>query len=110
MTGVGEEAAAIGQHPDKAAQQAKLRQLGHLTFHTVFLIVEPPAGTELHLARHAFTLEVADHGTQHFVVARVQAVEDRFRQQVFFVLFAEQFGQLFRHRAVVNGVKPYIRP
>ena len=90
MAGVGEEAAAVGQHADKAAQQAKLRQLGHLTFHAVFLIVEPPAGTELHLARHAFALEVTDHSAQHFVIAWVQAVQNSFRQQVFFVLLAQQ--------------------
>lgn len=47
---VGEEAATVGQHPDEAAQQPELRQLGHLPLHTVFLIVEPPAGAELHLA------------------------------------------------------------
>ena len=55
-----------------AAQQAELRQLCHLTLHAVFLIVKPPAGTELHLARHPFALEVADHGAQYFVIARVQ--------------------------------------
>ena len=90
MTGIGQEAAAVGQHADKAAQQAQLRELRHLTLHAIFLIVKPPAGTELHLARHPFALEVADHGTQHFVIARVQAVQDGFRQQVLFVLFAQQ--------------------
>ena len=30
-------------------------------------------GAELHLAWHAFTLEVTDHGAQHFVITRVQA-------------------------------------
>ncbi len=110
MAGIGQEAAAVGQHAHKAAQQTELRQLGHLTFHAVFLIVEPPAGTELHLARHPFALEVADHGAQHLVIARVQAVQNGFRQQVFFVLLAEQFGQLFRHRTIVDGIKTHIRP
>ncbi len=91
MTGIREEAAAVGQHPHKTAQQAELRELGHLTLHAVFLIVKPPAGAELHLAWHPFALEVADHSAQHFVIARVQAVENGFRQQIFFVLFAEQF-------------------
>ncbi|MNT09210.1 hypothetical protein D3C72_1439850 [compost metagenome] len=91
MAGIREETTAVGQHPHETAQQAQLRQLRHLTFHAVFLIVEPPAGTELHLAWHAFALEVADHGAQHFVVAWVQTVQDGFWQQILFVLFAQQF-------------------
>ncbi len=59
VTGVlQEKATAVSQHTDKAAQQTELRQLGHLTFHTVFLIVKPPAGTELHFARHTFALKL----------------------------------------------------
>ena len=91
MAGIGEETAAVGQHANEAAQQAELRQLRHLTLHAVFLIVKPPAGTELHLARHPFALEVADHSAQHFVIARVQAVQNGFWQQVLLVLFAQQF-------------------
>ena len=109
MARVGEEAAAVGQHPDKAAQQAELRQLGHLPLHAVFLIVEPPAGAELHLARHPFALEVTDHGAQHFVIAWVQAVENGFRQQVLFVLLAQQLRQLFSHRAIVDRVEAHVR-
>ena len=110
MARVGEEAATVGQHPDEAAQQPELRQLGHLPLHTVFLIVEPPAGAELHLAWHAFTLEVTDHGAQHFVITRVQAVENRFRQQVFFVLLAQQLRQLFRHRTIIDRVEADVWP
>ena len=95
--------------PTKRLSRPKLRQLGHLTFHAVFLIVEPPAGTELHLARHpspgSYRLSPSTS-----VIARVQAVKNGFRQQVFFILLAQQSGQLFRHRAIVDGIKANIRP
>ncbi len=81
-----------------------------MAFHSVFLIVEPPAGPELHFSRHTFALEVADHGAQHFVVARVQAVQDGFWQQVFFVLLAQQFGEFFRNRTIVDRIEAHIRP
>ncbi len=44
----------------------------------VELIVEPLSGAELHFALLDFALKITRHGRQHFVVARVQAVEDGF--------------------------------
>lgn len=78
MTGVRQEAAAIGEHANKAAQQTQLGELSHLALHTVFLIVEPPARTELHFPRHAFALEVTNHGADDFVIAWIQAIDNGF--------------------------------
>ena len=43
MTGVGQEAAAVGQHTYKLAYQTELRQSRKLLLHAVLLIVEPPS-------------------------------------------------------------------
>ena len=110
VTGVREEAAAVSQHADEATQQTELGQLCHLTFHAVLLIVEPPAGTELHLAGNAIALEITQHGRQHFVIARVQAVKNGFRQLVIAILCIQQTRQRGGNQTIVDGVKAGVRP
>ncbi len=86
-----------------------MRQLRHLPFHAVFLVVEPPAGTELDLAGNAIALEIAQHGGQHFVIAWIQAVQDGFRQLVVAILRIQQTGQRRGDQTIVDRVKTGIR-
>ena len=44
----GEEAAGVGQHADEGGEHADAGKRRKLGFHAVFVIVEPPCGTELH--------------------------------------------------------------
>lgn len=43
-----EEAAGVGQHADEGGEHADAGKRRKLGFHAVFVIVEPPCGTELH--------------------------------------------------------------
>ncbi len=80
MAGVAQKAAAVGEHADEVAQQAEVRQAGHLGGHAGLGVVEPPAAAQLDLARHLRALEGAQNRRQHVVVRAVQAVEDHPRQ------------------------------
>ena len=68
VTGVAQEAAAVGQHTHKVAQQAKACQTGHLLFHADLVVVEPPCRTVLDLARHLAVLEAAQNGADLCIV------------------------------------------
>ena len=48
MTGVAQEAAAVGQHANEVAQQAQACQAGHLLFHADLVVIEPPCGADVY--------------------------------------------------------------
>ena len=56
------------------------------------LVEEPPAAAELHLAGRRAVLEIADHRGHHFVVGRVEIVEDRLGQPAVAVQAVEEPG------------------
>ena len=72
VAGVAQEAAAVGQHTDEVAQQAQAGQTGHLLFHADLVVVEPPGGTVLDLARNLAVLEAAQNGADLLVVSGIQ--------------------------------------
>ena len=90
VAGVAQEAAAVGQHTDEVAQQAQAGQTGHLLFHADLVVVEPPGGTVLDLARNLAVLEAAQNGADLGVIAGVQAVDDGLGALVGVVQSAQQ--------------------
>ena len=76
VAGVGEEGAAVGKHADELAEEALVGEDLDLTLHAVFLVKEPPAAAELHLAGRHTVLEVADHRAEDVVHRWIQIVED----------------------------------
>ena len=90
MAGVAQEAAAVGQHTDEVAQQAEAGQTGHLLFHADLVVVEPPCGAVLDLARELAVLEAAEDGADLSIIAGVQAVDDGLGALVGVVQGAEQ--------------------
>ena len=94
MPRVGKEAARVGGHANKAAQQALRRQNIHLLLHTVFVVQKPPGRTVLHLTGHRAILEVTHHRGHHRTIARVKVVEHGLGQRaVFFQTVEEDKGQ-----------------
>ena len=73
MARIAQERTAVSKHAHEAAQETKHRQSIHLLDHTVHLIVEPPTAAELYLSGLT-TLEVAQHGSNYFVGARIQCI------------------------------------
>ena len=105
MTGVAQEAAAVGQHTHKVAQQAKACQTGHLLFHADLVVIEPPCGAVLDLARHLAVLEAAQNGADLCIVGGVQAVNDGLGALVGVVQGAEQLCNLAAAGGGVDHVK-----
>jgi len=71
VPGIGHKASGVGQHADELTQQSHVGKGIELSFHTVLLVIEPPARTELNLARCAPVLEIADHCGDQFVVTGI---------------------------------------
>ena len=90
MTGIAQEAAAVGEHTHETAQQAEGAQGIHLTRHTVELVVEPPAAAKLDLAGLGAVLEVAEHRGDDLVGTRIETIEDCTRELVLHIQFVEE--------------------
>ena len=90
VAGIAQEAAAVGQHTDKVAQQAQACQTGHLLFHADLVVVEPPCGAVLDLAGDLIILEAAQNGADLLVVSGVQAVDDGLGALVGLIQSAQQ--------------------
>ena len=105
MTGVAQEAAAVGQHTHKVAQQAKACQTDHLILHADLVVVEPPCGAVLDLARHLAVLEAAQNGADLCIVGGVQAVNDGLGALIGVVQGAEQLCDLAAAGGGVDHVK-----
>ena len=105
MTGVAQEAAAVGQHANKVAQQAQVCQALHLVLHADLLVVEPPCGTMLDLARHLGALEAAQNGADLLVVSRVQAVDDGLGALVGLIQSAQQSSDLATAGCSIDHIK-----
>ena len=75
MTRITQERAAVSEHTYETAQQAKYGEGIHLPYHSIHLVIEPPAGTKLDLP--GFTaLEVAQHRGNHLIGTRIQRIND----------------------------------
>ena len=74
VTRIREEGAAIGKHTYEAAEQTEVRECHHLLLHTVLLVKEPPARTELYLTRATAILEVTKHRCDDFVGTRIKTI------------------------------------
>lgn len=109
VTWKGKKTATVGQHADEAAQQPHAGQSIDLLLHAVFLIQKPPGGTELHFTFDGTIVVVADHGSEHFVVAGVEVVEDGFGQLVFIVQTVEQLSQGKSLLEIADAVEASIR-
>ena len=105
VAGVAQEAAAVGQHTDEVAQQAQAGQTGHLLFHADLVVVEPPGGTVLDLARNLAVLEAAQDGADLGVIAGVQAVDDGLGALVGVVQSAQQACDLAAAGGSVDHVE-----
>ena len=105
MAGVAQEAAAVGQHTDEVAQQAEAGQTGHLLFHADLVVVEPPCGAVLDLARDLAVLEAAEDGADLSIIAGIQAVDDGLGALVGVVQGAEQGCDLAAAGSGVDHVK-----
>ena len=102
---VGNEAAAVGQHADEARDHSEICKRSHLALHTVSLIVEPPARSELYLAGDAAALEVSEHRSEHVVVLGVERVENSLGEHILFVKTVEDLGKSFGDLEIVDRVK-----
>ena len=105
VAGVAQEAAAVGQHTDEVAQQAEAGQTGHLLFHADLVVVEPPCGAVLDLARDLAVLEAAEDGADLSIIAGVQAVDDDLGALVGVVQGAQQGCDLAAAGSGVDHVK-----
>ena len=105
VAGVAQEAAAVGQHTDEVAQQAEAGQTGHLLFHADLVVVEPPCGAVLDLARDLAVLEAAEDGADLSIIAGVQAVDDGLGALVGVVQGAEQLCDLAAAGCGVDHIK-----
>ena len=105
MAGVAQEAAAIGQHTNKVAQQAQVCQALHLVLHADLLVVEPPAGAVLDLAGDLIILEAAQNGADLLVVSGVQAVDDDLGALIGVVQGAQQSSDLAAALGSVDHVE-----
>ena len=76
VTRVADKAARVGEHAHEAAQKAEVGERVHLAAHADFLVEEPPAGAELHLAGDRAVIVGIGHGHHHCIVLGVKAVED----------------------------------
>ena len=90
MAGIAQERTAIGQHTHKTTQQTKNGKCIHLLGHTIELIIEPPTGTKLNFTRARTVLEIAEHGCNHFIGARVQTIEYGTREPAFHIQLVEE--------------------
>ena len=109
MARIREEAARVGDHPHEAREQAHVREGAELRLDAVLLVEEPPGGAVLHLARDGAVLEVADHGREELVVARVQVVEDRLGQLIALVEAVQEAASAARLLEVADGVAAHVR-
>lgn len=108
VTSVGQETAAVGEHPDKLADKSELRERRELLLHAVLLIVEPPCRAKLHLADDTALLETVHDRREDFVVARVQAVQNGLWKLVSAVESIKQHRQLLREGLILDSVKSRI--
>ena len=105
---IGEEGAAVGEHSDKAAQQAQHGEGIELLLDAVLLVVEPPSAAELYLALDGTLLEVAYHGANHVEGVGIDGVEDGAWQHVLHLETVEEachcLGTVPLANAVETGV------
>ena len=107
---VRQEAARIGHHADEPRQQAHVGERVHLLRHAVELIEEPPGRSVLHLPGHGAVLEVADHGREQRVVARVEVVEDGLRELIRVVEPVEEARERPGDLEVADRIEARVRP
>ena len=105
VTRIAQERAAVGQHAHETTQQAEIRQGHHLFLHAVFLIEEPPAGTELDLTRAASVLEIAEHGGDNFIGTGIQVVKNGLGQVSFAVEFVQEMTHGFGGSELADRVE-----
>ena len=110
MARIGHEGARIGKHAHEARQQPHIGKRVHLQLHALFLIQEPPAAAELHLARRFPVLEVADHGGEGVVVHRVDVIEDGLRQGALLVEAVQEIAERIGLPPVAHGVEAGVGP
>ena len=101
VSGVGNEAAAVGEHSHEACEHTEVGKRGHLCYHSVALIVEPPARAELDLAGSRCLLEVAEHSAEHVVILGIEGVEYGLGQTVVVFKIIHKRGELFCNGEVV---------
>ena len=63
-----------------------------MTLDAIFLVGEPPGCSPLYLARLRSLLKITDHGGYHFVVGRIQVVENGLGQMTFGIETVEEAG------------------
>ena len=107
MTRIAHKRTTVGQHTNKAAQQTQYGQGVHLALHAVLLVVEPPARAKLYLARLT-TLEVAEHGSNHFVGTGVQRIQNGTRELILRVQLIKEFGHSLGGIELTNRVETSI--
>jgi hypothetical protein len=76
MSRVGEKTARVGEHTNESGDKTHVGEGVQLSFHTILLIIKPPAGAELHFPGGSASLKIADCGSDHFIVTGVEDVED----------------------------------
>ncbi len=93
----------------QSGSQTELRQLGHLTFHTVFLIVnhQPEPNCILPGIPSPWKLPSWCPALRYRAGS---GSREWFSAQVFFILLAQQLRQLFRHRTALMESKPTSGP
>ena len=105
MARIGNEASAISEHSHEAGEHTEVGERGHLSYHAVALIVEPPARAELDLAGGGSLLEVAEHCAEDVVVLRVEGVEYGLRERVVVLEVVHEGRELLRDAQIVDRVE-----
>ena len=71
---IGNKASGIRKLSHKSSQHSQIGQCFHLLFHTVFIVIEPPAGTKLDLAFIRSFLEIAKHCAKNIIILGIQGI------------------------------------
>jgi len=78
VTWVGNERTAVGEHSDEVADSAEVGKCLHLRFHSVALVIEPPARTELNFTGSGSLLEVSEHSSENVVILGIKRIKYSF--------------------------------
>ena len=105
MAGIGYKATRVCKHTNEVCKHTKVCKGLHLRFHTVALIVEPPAGAKLDLTGGKVGLEASHHCAENVVILGIEGVKDGLRKCACTFKVGEALAEILCDTKVVYRVK-----
>ena len=87
VAGIGDEASAVGEHSDKAGEHTEVGKATHLVFHSVTLVVKPPARAKLNLCGRGGGLKISYHCAKNVVILGIKGIKDSLRVLILLAIY-----------------------